>query len=112
MMLTLQQQNAISAINSFIDDKCCSVFILKGYAGTGKTTIVKSIIPLLEDKGKHVTLMAPTGRAAKVLGDKTKRKACTIHHGIYSFQNMKLTSRGEMELYDDIDRNNNDGDIT
>ena len=92
MTLTQQQQSAVLAINRFVDDSNSSVFILKGYAGTGKTTIIKSLIPLLESKRKCVTLMAPTGRAAKVLGDKTGRGASTIHHAIHSFQNMKLNT--------------------
>ncbi|MFY9310391.1 MAG: AAA family ATPase [Bacteroidia bacterium] len=59
------------------------LFVLKGYAGTGKTTIVRSLVkslPLI--KGKAV-LLAPTGRAAKVLTNYTKQQAYTIHKKIY-----------------------------
>lgn len=59
------------------------VFILKGYAGTGKTTIVRSLVQSLPAvKGKTV-LLAPTGRAAKVLTSYTKQQAYTIHKKIY-----------------------------
>ena len=47
------------------------VFILKGYAGTGKTTIVKEMIDLLETENLHFKLLASTGRAAKILANAT-----------------------------------------
>ncbi len=78
-----QQRQALKLIDEFVSDENLSVFILKGYAGTGKTTLVKDVIPLVEKKGRKVFLMAPTGRAAKVLGEKTGATASTIHHGIY-----------------------------
>ncbi len=59
------------------------LFVLKGYAGTGKTTVVRSLVksmPLV--KGKTV-LLAPTGRAAKVLTNYTQQQAYTIHKKIY-----------------------------
>ena len=85
-MFTLSQQQleALQAIKAFIRDDNKSVFILKGYAGTGKTTMIKTIIPELQKIRKIVKLMAPTGRAAKVLQDKTGFKsASTIHKVIY-----------------------------
>ena len=60
-----------------------SVFILRGYAGTGKTTMVKIIADYIAQT-RHVSLMAPTGRAARVLAQKTDREACTIHKAIYA----------------------------
>ena len=89
MELYPQQQEALDAIRSFLDSDE-QVFILKGYAGTGKTTMIKALLPLLHNMGKHTTLMAPTGRAAKVLMTKTGREASTIHRTIYSVN--KLTS--------------------
>ena len=59
-----------------------SVFILRGYAGTGKTTMVKVIADYIKQT-RNVMLMAPTGRAAKVLSVRTGEKACTIHKAIY-----------------------------
>ena len=84
-----QQQEALDAIRSFLDSEE-QVFILKGYAGTGKTTMIKALLPLLHNMGKYTTLMAPTGRAAKVLMTKTGREASTIHRTIYYVN--KLTS--------------------
>ena len=60
-----------------------SIFMLKGYAGTGKTTLVSTLVKSLPVLGKRSVLMAPTGRAAKVLGKYSKKAASTIHKKIY-----------------------------
>ncbi len=60
-----------------------ALFILRGYAGTGKTTVVQSLVEVLPLIGKKTVLLAPTGRAAKVLANYTKRQANTIHRKIY-----------------------------
>src|SRR5574344_2941200 len=95
MELTEQQKEALTCIINFANDKEKSIFILKGYAGTGKTTMIKSLIPELQGLGKKVSLMAPTGRAAKVLRDKTGYNASTIHRGIYAFENMQAVRHDE-----------------
>ena len=56
-----------------------ALFILSGYAGTGKTTVVKALADVLPQIGKKTVLLAPTGRAAKVLASYTKKQANTIH---------------------------------
>ena len=58
-------------------------YILRGYAGTGKTTLVTTLVKTLPEIGMDYVLMAPTGRAAKVLGGYTQRYASTIHKRIY-----------------------------
>jgi len=60
-----------------------ALFILKGYAGTGKTTVVKALVEVLPLTGKKTVLLAPTGRAAKVLTSYTRKQANTIHRKIY-----------------------------
>ena len=60
-----------------------ALFILRGYAGTGKTTVVQALADVLPLIGKKTTLLAPTGRAAKVLASYTKKQANTIHRKIY-----------------------------
>ncbi len=60
-----------------------ALFILRGYAGTGKTTVVKALADVLPQIGKKTALLAPTGRAAKVLTSYTKKQANTIHRKIY-----------------------------
>lgn len=57
--------------------------IIKGYAGTGKTTTVSAMVKTLEASGKRVVLLAPTGRAAKVLSNYSGMPASTIHKQIY-----------------------------
>ena len=60
-----------------------SIFMLKGFAGTGKTTIVSTLVKSLPILGKRSVLIAPTGRAAKVLSRYSKKAASTIHKKIY-----------------------------
>ncbi len=59
------------------------LFVLKGYAGTGKTSLMSALVESLEEIGVRTVLLAPTGRAAKVLSQYTGRKAYTIHKWIY-----------------------------
>ena len=63
-----------------------SLFILKGFAGTGKTTIVSSLVNALPVINASAVLLAPTGRAAKVLAGYSGQKAFTIHKKIYRLQ--------------------------
>jgi ATP-dependent exoDNAse (exonuclease V) alpha subunit len=59
------------------------LFVLKGYAGTGKTTIVSALVNLLPTLKLNSVLLAPTGKAAKVLANYSKKQAFTIHKKIY-----------------------------
>ena len=59
------------------------LFIIRGYAGTGKTTVVTTLVQSLPLLGKQTVLLAPTGRAAKVLTAYTGQRAFTIHKKIY-----------------------------
>jgi exodeoxyribonuclease-5 len=65
-------------------DKPRRTLLIKGYAGTGKTTCVSSMVRTLQECGKHVMLLAPTGRAAKVLSNYSGMPAWTIHKQIYN----------------------------
>ena len=82
MELTKQQRTAFDNIEAFIDSDA-HIFILKGYAGTGKTTLIKHVVESLRAQKKDCQILAPTGRAAKVLRDKMGA-GITIHKGIYS----------------------------
>ena len=62
------------------DDAC---FVLKGYAGTGKTTSIAALVKALPKFGLKSVLLAPTGRAAKVMSNYSGKKALTIHKKIY-----------------------------
>ena len=70
-------------------------FLLKGYAGTGKTTLVSSLINFLSLAGYQYVLLAPTGRAAKVLATYSGKKAMTIHKKIYM---ASTGSEGQIKL--------------
>jgi ATP-dependent exoDNAse (exonuclease V) alpha subunit len=60
-----------------------TIFVLKGYAGTGKTTVISTIVNSLLDINKKSVLLAPTGRAAKVIANYSNKPAFTIHKKIY-----------------------------
>ncbi len=59
------------------------IFLLKGFAGTGKTTIIGDLVTNLWNTSLKAVLMAPTGRAAKVMANYAKTQAYTIHRKIY-----------------------------
>lgn len=89
---TSGQRTLLTKLSEFIlGANADQIFVIKGYAGTGKTTIVRSLVQSLPAvKGKTV-LLAPTGRAAKVLSNYTQKQAYTIHKKIYF---RKPTSEG------------------
>lgn len=81
---TLKQDIALQMISQFVLSEATSeTFLLKGYAGTGKTTIVGTIVKNIGKAKKSVVLLAPTGRAAKVISNYSKKEAFTIHKKIY-----------------------------
>ena len=84
MELTDLQKNIFDKIVNFLnsDDK---VFLLKGYAGSGKTFVVSKIVNYLQNNKQEFVLIAPTGKAASVISNKTKIDANTIHKTIYNF---------------------------
>lgn len=88
LSLTADQTKAIENINSFLESRE-DIFILQGYAGTGKTTLLKGIVEHLRTVNKKFQLMAPTGRAAKVISQKTGYLATTVHKAIYNFESLK-----------------------
>lgn len=100
--LTDSQQSALNKIINFLESEDDRIFILKGYAGTGKTTMVKAIVNEMAKRHCCYTLLASTGRAAKVLSDATRytakdengeeheiyTPAITIHSQIYTFSDI------------------------
>ena len=85
IVLTQSQQYAFDKLKSFIESPYDRVFILKGYAGTGKTTLVRTLIEEMKDQGVKYTLLASTGRAAKILSNATNEESRTVHGCIYQF---------------------------
>jgi exodeoxyribonuclease-5 len=81
---TNDQSKALESLTSFVSEGNNSdFFILKGSAGTGKTTILKAATDYLVEQEINFRLCAPTGRAAKIISTKTNRRAKTIHGEIY-----------------------------
>ncbi|TRW24312.1 AAA family ATPase [Flavobacterium zepuense] len=81
---TLKQDIFLQKIAEFIvSTGKQDLFVLKGYAGTGKTTIISTLVNNLREAGKKYVLLAPTGRAAKVISGYSQKPAFTIHKRIY-----------------------------
>ncbi|MBO0592564.1 AAA family ATPase [Cellulophaga sp. E16_2] len=81
---TNAQSHALKDLSDFILSKeKDSVYLLKGFAGTGKTTIIGTIVSNLWNTNMKTVMMAPTGRAAKVMSNYSKTQALTIHRKIY-----------------------------
>ncbi|MBS1502130.1 MAG: AAA family ATPase [Bacteroidetes bacterium] len=81
---TPQQTELFGKLHRFLlSDNGDECFILKGYAGTGKTTVISALVKALKYYNYKSVLLAPTGRAAKVIGGYSGRKAFTIHKRIY-----------------------------
>ena len=84
MELTDDQHHLLLALIDFsFEREKSSLLVLKGYAGTGKTSMLGAYVKTLNEAKARVKLLAPTGRAAKVLASKSNQMAMTIHKLIY-----------------------------
>jgi len=83
---TNDQSSALASLAKFVarvsDHR---VFILQGFAGTGKTSVISAIVRAMEDHEINFCLLSPTGKAASVMTRYSGFPACTIHHEIYEF---------------------------
>ena len=87
---TVLQDELLRHLAVFIfDDNKEKLFLLKGFAGTGKTTIISTFVNNLWKCGAKSVLLAPTGRAAKVIGLYANKPAFTIHKKIYRQKSSK-----------------------
>ena len=81
---TFSQKKVVEKLSEWLSSPDYSqIFVLNGYAGTGKTTLISAFVDVLADMGTKCILLAPTGRAAKVLSHYSGREALTIHKKIY-----------------------------
>lgn len=81
---TFNQKKIIEQLSAWLaDDDFRRIFLLNGYAGTGKTTIIAALVAAVKELGIKPILLAPTGRAAKVLTHYSGHSAYTIHKKIY-----------------------------
>lgn len=84
--LTPNQKEVFTEFQRFLSSEHHKVFILRGYAGTGKTTLLKFFIEELKKREIAYCLNASTGRAAKIATNATNTRAITVHSQIYSFK--------------------------
>ncbi|MBF6653762.1 ATP-dependent endonuclease [Flavobacterium columnare] len=81
---TVKQDVFFGKVAEFVESSNKNeLFVLKGYAGTGKTTLISTIVNHLAEVQKKYVLLAPTGRAAKVIANYSEKQAFTIHKKIY-----------------------------
>jgi exodeoxyribonuclease V len=87
---TDDQSDALKKIAGYVcDNNNDIIFLMTGYAGTGKTSIISSVVKTLDLLRMRTVLLAPTGRAAKVLASYSGRQAFTIHKKIYRQKSSK-----------------------
>jgi hypothetical protein len=94
--LTLEQGEVLDGIMKWVEDDKTHVAILLGSAGTGKTTLLKTVVEKLIASKKTCSLLAPTGRAARILGKKSGRPAKTIHSEIYELGDIKADEHSDV----------------
>lgn len=81
---TEEQENTLNSFSNFLlSPSSEKIFVLRGYAGTGKTSLVSALVKTLGEVGRKCVLLAPTGRAAKVFSLYSRHPAYTIHRRIY-----------------------------
>ena len=102
---TSTQNELLMMLSEFLFSKDSdAVFLLKGYAGTGKTSTISTLVNNLWKIGQKPVLLAPTGRAAKVISLYSKKQAFTIHKKIY---HPKKTSNGGVEFTRQVNKHTN-----
>ena len=96
---TAEQEHAASVFAQFMTDHDSQVvMILRGSAGTGKTTLAGAVVRAMLSLKQKLWLMAPTGRAAKVFALNAGSPAYTIHRSIYRQKSMELSDAGLFKL--------------
>lgn len=104
LSLTKEQSIALERITAFLNDDRTHVFILRGSAGTGKTTLIARLVDQMADMGISFALLAPTGRAARILGMKVRQQSkckdvesITIHKAIYTYEDSEIEDGADSE---------------
>ncbi len=99
------QERLMRSVASFLTGDDADIMVVNGYAGTGKTTAVAAVIETLESFKLHCILLAPTGRAAKVLSGMSGRPAFTIHKHIYRQRSVGADGFGQFSMAPNKARN-------
>lgn len=92
------QERLFGAVADFVTCDDADILVVNGYAGTGKTTAVSAVIAALKELGTPSVLLAPTGRAAKVLAGISRRPAFTVHKHIYRQKSVGSDGFGQFSL--------------
>lgn len=101
-----EQKQVFDKLHAFLcSGKSESVFLLKGFAGTGKTTIVSALIKAIGHYKMKYVMLAPTGRAAKVMSSYSGRRSSTIHRRIYNHEVDEKAGRFKFSLAENTAKN-------
>lgn len=92
------QDNFFRGVSDFLSGDDGDIMVINGYAGTGKTSAVSAVINALTKRRFRCVLLAPTGRAAKVLSQISRKSAQTIHKGIYRQKGVGDNGWGQFSL--------------
>ena len=98
------QDSLLRKVADFVTSDDDDILVVNGYAGTGKTTAVSSVIASLKEFGTKCVLLAPTGRAAKVLSSYAGQPAYTIHKHIYRQKSVGGDGFGQFSLAPNKDK--------
>ena len=101
-VLNDDQLGFVRAISKFLNDDTKRVFILQGCAGSGKTFLMNGVARYICNSKRTVKLLAPTGKAAKVLSTKSQYEAFTIHRHIYKFKELEEIEEKKRQIKDDF----------
>lgn len=92
------QDRLFREVADFVTCDDADILVVNGYAGTGKTSAMSAVITALKDVGTPSVLLAPTGRAAKVLSNLSGRPAATVHKHIYRQKSVRDDGYGNFSL--------------
>ena len=98
------QDSLLRKVADFVSSDDDDILIVNGYAGTGKTTAISSVISVMKQYGTKCVLLAPTGRAAKVLTSYSGQPAFTIHKHIYRQKSVGGDGFGQFSLAPNKDK--------
>lgn len=98
------QDSLLRKVADFVSSDEDDIMIVNGYAGTGKTTAVSAVISVMKQYGTKCVLLAPTGRAAKVLSSYAGQPAYTIHKHIYRQKSVGGDGFGQFTLAPNKDK--------
>ena len=98
------QESLLRKVADFVSSDDDDILIVNGYAGTGKTTALSAVISVMKQFGTKCVLLAPTGRAAKVLSSYSGQPAFTIHKHIYRQKSVGGDGFGQFSLMPNKDK--------